>query len=76
LPGVGGRLQRGVRRDLPDDLPVDEDTPLRPTSPYAVSKVTQDLLGLQYWLSQRVEAVRVRPFNSHRPAAASRLCGA
>jgi len=52
---------------LPADLPIDEDTPLRPTSPYAVSKVTQDLLGLQYWLSQRVEAVRVRPFNHIGP---------
>ncbi len=51
----------------PDDLPIDEDTPLRPTSPYAVSKVTQDLLGLQYWLSQQVEAVRVRPFNHIGP---------
>ncbi len=51
----------------PADLPLDEDTPLRPTSPYAVSKVTQDLLGLQYWLSQRVEAVRVRPFNHIGP---------
>ncbi len=51
----------------PDDLPIDEETPLRPTSPYAVSKVTQDLLGLQYWLSQRVEAVRVRPFNHIGP---------
>lgn len=51
----------------PDDLPLDENTPLRPTSPYAVSKVTQDLLGLQYWLSQRVEAVRVRPFNHIGP---------
>ncbi len=47
----------------PDDLPVAEDAPLRPTSPYAVSKVAQDFLGLQYWLSNRVEAVRVRPFN-------------
>lgn len=51
----------------PADLPVDEDTPLRPTSPYAVSKVTQDFLGLQYWLSNRVEAVRVRPFNHIGP---------
>ncbi len=51
----------------PDDLPIDEDTPLRPTSPYAVSKVTQDLLGLQYWLSQQVQAVRVRPFNHIGP---------
>ena len=30
------------------DLPIDEDTPLRPASPYAVSKVAQDFLGLQY----------------------------
>jgi len=51
----------------PDDLPIGEDTPLRPTSPYAVSKVTQDLLGLQYWLSQQVQAVRVRPFNHIGP---------
>lgn len=51
----------------PDDLPLDEDTPLRPTSPYAVSKVTQDLLGLQYWLTQQVQAVRVRPFNHIGP---------
>lgn len=51
----------------PDDLPLDEDSPLRPTSPYAVSKVTQDLLGLQYWLSQQVEAIRVRPFNHIGP---------
>jgi GDP-4-dehydro-6-deoxy-D-mannose reductase len=51
----------------PADLPIDEDTPLRPTSAYAVSKVTQDLLGLQYWLGQRVEAVRVRPFNHIGP---------
>jgi GDP-4-dehydro-6-deoxy-D-mannose reductase len=51
----------------PHDLPIDEDTPLRPTSAYAVSKVTQDLLGLQYWFSRQVEAVRVRPFNHIGP---------
>ena len=28
-----------------DELPISEDTPLRPLSPYAVSKVAQDLLG-------------------------------
>jgi GDP-4-dehydro-6-deoxy-D-mannose reductase len=47
----------------PDDLPIDEDTPLRPTTPYAVSKIAQDYLGLQYWLSHGVRAIRVRPFN-------------
>ena len=32
----------------PEELPVDEDTPLRPMNPYALSKVAQDLLGYQY----------------------------
>ena len=47
----------------PQDLPVDEDTPLRPLNPYAVSKLTQDYLGYQYHLSHGLPIVRVRPFN-------------
>jgi GDP-4-dehydro-6-deoxy-D-mannose reductase len=50
-----------------EDLPIDEETPLRPTSPYAVSKIAQDYLGLQYYLSHGVPAVRVRPFNHIGP---------
>lgn len=57
---VGSEQEYGAVR--PADLPIDEDTPLRPTSPYAVSKVTQDLLGLQYFLSHGIPAIRVRPF--------------
>ena len=49
------------------DLPIDEETPLRPTSPYAVSKVAQDYLGLQYHLSNKVAAIRVRAFNHIGP---------
>ncbi len=44
-----------------------EDTPLRPLSPYAVSKVAQDFLALQYFLSRGLPAVRVRPFNHAGP---------
>lgn len=58
---VGSSEEYG--RVLPSDLPIREDTPLRPTTPYAVSKVAQDYLGLQYYLSHRVAAIRVRPFN-------------
>ncbi|HEY64069.1 MAG TPA: GDP-mannose 4,6-dehydratase [Caldilineae bacterium] len=51
----------------PEELPIDEDTPLRPLNPYAVSKIAQDFLGLQYHLSHGVYAVRVRPFNHIGP---------
>ncbi len=51
----------------PNDLPIDEDTPLRPTTPYAVSKIAQDYLGLQYFLSYKMPIVRVRPFNHIGP---------
>ncbi|MDP3987821.1 MAG: GDP-mannose 4,6-dehydratase [Candidatus Levybacteria bacterium] len=50
-----------------DDLPIDEDTPLKPNNPYAVSKIAQDFLGLQYFLSYGLQIVRVRPFNHIGP---------
>jgi GDP-4-dehydro-6-deoxy-D-mannose reductase len=50
-----------------EDLPVDEDTPLRPLNPYAVSKIAQDFLGYQYHLSHGLHIVRVRPFNHIGP---------
>jgi GDP-4-dehydro-6-deoxy-D-mannose reductase len=36
----------------PHELPIRETNPLRPLSPYAVSKVAQDLMGYQYFKSQ------------------------
>lgn len=54
-------------RLAPEDLPVRETGPLRPDSPYGVSKVGQDLMGLQYYLSHRLHTVRVRPFNHIGP---------
>src|SRR3989344_2129613 len=52
---------------LPSDLPIDEETELRPVNPYAVSKVACDFLGLQYFLSYKFPIVRVRPFNHIGP---------
>jgi GDP-4-dehydro-6-deoxy-D-mannose reductase len=51
----------------PGDLPIDEETPLRPLSAYAVSKVAQDLLGQQYYLTHQLHVIRVRPFNHIGP---------
>ena len=50
-----------------DELPIRESNPLRPLSPYAVSKVAQDLLGYQYWMSWKVDSVRTRGFNHEGP---------
>jgi len=51
----------------PEDLPLREGAPLRPANPYAVSKLAQDFLGLQYHLSYGLKTVRVRPFNHLGP---------
>ena len=50
-----------------DELPVRESNALRPYSPYAVSKVAQDMLGYQYYASHNLPAVRVRPFHHIGP---------
>ena len=51
----------------PDELPITEGNPLRPLSPYAVSKVAQDLLGYQYFKSYGLRIVRTRAFNHTGP---------
>jgi GDP-4-dehydro-6-deoxy-D-mannose reductase len=51
----------------PDELPIRETNPLRPLSPYAVSKVTQDLMGYQYFKSYGMSIVRARAFNHSGP---------
>lgn len=47
----------------PNQVPINEQVPLRPTSPYAVSKVAVDYLALQYFLTYKLKIVRLRPFN-------------
>ncbi len=50
-----------------NELPIDENVNFRPTNPYAVSKLAQDFLGLQYFLSYNLKIIRVRPFNHIGP---------
>ncbi len=52
---------------LEDEVPIAETNPLRPLSPYAVSKVAQDFLAWQYNQSYGLFAVRTRAFNHTGP---------
>ena len=49
--------------DEPNLNPLTEDIELVPESPYALSKITQDLMGLQYFISHNLHIIRARPFN-------------
>jgi GDP-mannose 4,6-dehydratase len=50
-----------------NEIPIKEISPLRPASPYAVSKVAEDMLGLQYFLSWNIKTVRTRMFTHTGP---------
>ncbi|MGI8686499.1 MAG: GDP-mannose 4,6-dehydratase [Acidimicrobiales bacterium] len=57
----------GVR---PEQLPVGEDEPMRPVSPYAASKAAAELVAVQAHLGRGIAAVRARPFNHAGPGQA------
>lgn len=50
-----------------NDDPLDEDSPLRPTTPYAASKVATDHIAMSYFRSFAIPVVVVRPFNCYGP---------
>ncbi len=54
----------------PADLPIDEETPFRPNSPYGVSKITQDMMALQYFNGHQLPTIRARSFNHLGPGQA------
>ncbi|MBI4037472.1 GDP-mannose 4,6-dehydratase [Candidatus Curtissbacteria bacterium] len=65
---IGSSEEYGEVEDT--SRPVTEGTALKPHSPYAISKVVQDLLGYQYYLNRKLKIVRVRPFNHIGPRQA------
>ena len=48
-------------------IPITESTPFNPASPYAVSKVGQDLLGRQYHITYGMKIIRTRMFTHSGP---------
>ena len=54
-------------RVRPEDLPVQEDHPFAPVSPYAASKAAAEMAAVQAWLGRGVPVVRARPFNHTGP---------
>jgi len=50
-----------------EDVPIRETCPLRPVSPYAVSKVGEDMLGYMYWSAYKLRTIRTRMFTHSGP---------
>ncbi len=66
---VGSADEYGVVR--PADLPLTEDAPIRPVTPYGASKAAADVLALQAFLGDGLPTVRVRSFNHTGPGQAT-----
>jgi GDP-4-dehydro-6-deoxy-D-mannose reductase len=62
---AGSSAQYGWIR--PEDTPITEDHPMRPLSPYGVSKVAAELTGLQYHANYSMHVVVTRSFNHVGP---------
>src|SRR4051812_27099043 len=61
----------GIVRE--EQLPITEDTALRPVTPYAASKVAADFLALQAWLGSGLPVLRARAFNHLGPGQLPRF---
>jgi len=57
----------------PSELPITEEAPLRPVTPYGASKAAADVLALQAFLGDGLETVRVRAFNHTGPGQSPRF---
>ncbi len=50
-----------------EEIPITEAVPLRPVSPYAVTKATVDMFGYHYYKSYGMKIIRMRGFNHTGP---------
>jgi NAD dependent epimerase/dehydratase len=53
-------------------VPIDEEHPLQPQSPYSASKIGADMMALSYWHAHEVPVTVVRPFNTYGPRQSTR----
>lgn len=60
-------------RVTPADLPLTEDSPLRPVTPYGAAKAAADMLALQAFLGDGLSTIRVRPFGHTGPGQTDRF---
>lgn len=65
---VGSSQQYGHVAE--NEQPIREDLPQRPLTPYAVSKASQEILGLRFFLSEQLPVFLVRSFNHTGPGQA------
>jgi GDP-4-dehydro-6-deoxy-D-mannose reductase len=55
------------------ELPLTEESPVRPVTPYGVAKATADLLALQAFLGDGLATIRARPFSHTGPGQSPRF---
>jgi len=60
-------------RVTPAELPLTEDSPLRPVTPYGAAKAAADMLALQAFLGDGLATIRVRPFGHTGPGQTDRF---
>ncbi|MFH1202749.1 MAG: GDP-mannose 4,6-dehydratase [Candidatus Omnitrophota bacterium] len=53
-------------------VPIDENHPLQPQSPYSASKISADMLGLSFYNSFNLPVSIIRPFNTYGPRQSAR----
>ena len=53
-------------------VPIDENHPLKPQSPYSASKISADAMAMSFFLSFELPLVIARPFNTYGPRQSAR----